>query len=101
MHLLLTHIATHPHLALLVVFGVALAESLALIGTLVPAGVVMFSAGALIGAGSLDMWTTLAVAALGAVSGDALSYERGRLGNDRLRGWPPFARYAPLMARGE
>lgn len=101
MHLLLTHIAVHPHLALLVVFVVALAESLALIGTLVPAGVVMFSAGALIGAGSLDMWTTLAVAALGAVCGDALSYELGRSGNNWLRGWPPFERYAPVMARGE
>lgn len=101
MHLLVTHIATHPHLALLVVFGVALAESLALIGTLVPAGVVMFSAGALIGAGSLDVWATLAIAALGAVCGDSLSYELGRSGNDRLRSWKAFARYAPLMARGE
>ena len=59
-------------------FVVACAESLAMVGAVVPAAIVMFAAGALIGTGALDLWTTLAAAVGGAVLGDGLSYELGR-----------------------
>lgn len=101
MHALLDYIALHPSGALLAVFLVAFAESIVLVGTLVPAGVTMFAAGALIGAGALDMWATLGIAALGAVGGDGLSYEAGRHWNEQIRAWGPLARRAALIERGE
>ena len=53
--LLLAVAGRHPMAALLVIALVACAESLAIVGTLVPAGVVMFAAGALVGHGSLHL----------------------------------------------
>jgi len=101
MHALLNDIAIHPHWVLLVVFLVALAESLLLIGTLVPAGIVMFTAGALIGAGALNVWLTLGIAAVGAVIGDGLSYEVGRAYYQRLRTWQFVKRRSAMIDRGE
>ena len=101
MHALLDYIALHPTGALLAVFLVAFAESIVLVGTLVPAGVAMFAAGALIGAGALDLWVTLGIAALGAIGGDGLSYEAGRRWNTQIRAWGPLARRTALLERGE
>lgn len=101
MHALLNSIAAHPHGVLLVVFLVAFAESVAFIGTFVPAGIVMFTAGALIGTGALNGWVTLGIAALGAVAGDGLSYELGRRYSGRIRTWPISNRYAAVIDRGE
>ncbi|MDE1953814.1 MAG: hypothetical protein KGJ16_13715 [Betaproteobacteria bacterium] len=41
MHALLNGLSGHPYLVLSVVFGVACAESLAVVGTFVPAGIVI------------------------------------------------------------
>lgn len=101
MHALLNDIAVHPHWILLVIFLVAFAESLVLIGTLVPAGIVMFTAGALIGAGVLNVWLTLSIAAFGAVAGDGLSYEVGRAYYERFRTWQFVQRRSAMLNRGE
>ncbi|WP_034301990.1 bifunctional DedA family/phosphatase PAP2 family protein [Herbaspirillum sp. RV1423] len=101
MHALLNDIAIHPHWILLVVFLVAFAESLVLIGTLVPAGIVMFTAGGLIGAGVLNIWLTLGIAAVGAMAGDGLSYEAGRTYYERLRTWQFVKRRTAVIDRGE
>lgn len=99
MHALLSSIAAHPSWVLFVVFLVAFAESVALVGSLVPAGVIMFSAGALIGIHALDLWATLGIAVLGAIAGDGLSYELGRRHGDRIKSWPAFQRYSALIDR--
>ena len=65
-HAWLGAIGAHPALVLAIVFVTAGAEAIALVGTFVPAGAVMFAAGTLIGAGALDGWTTIGVAAAGA-----------------------------------
>jgi membrane protein DedA with SNARE-associated domain/membrane-associated phospholipid phosphatase len=101
MHALLNDIAIHPHWVLLAVFLAAFVESLVLIGTLVPAGLVMFTAGALIGAGALNVWLTLSIAAIGAVAGDGLSYEVGRKYYERLRTWQFVKRRTTIIDRGE
>ncbi|WP_446900770.1 VTT domain-containing protein [Burkholderia sp. YIM B11467] len=94
-------IGAHPLLVLTVVFVTACAEAIALIGTVVPAGAVMFAAGALIGAGALDGWTTIGVAAVGAVIGDGISYELGRRYRGVIRNaWARFG-YAAAYTRGE
>ena len=98
---MLNTLGSHPQLALLVVALVAFAESVAIIGTFVPAAIVMFTAGALVGNGSLDLWQTLACAAFGAILGDAVSYELGRRQEARIRAWPMFRRHDKAVARGE
>jgi membrane protein DedA with SNARE-associated domain/membrane-associated phospholipid phosphatase len=101
MHAWLVGIAAHPALVLSVVFGVACAESLAIVGTLVPAGIVMFAAGAMIGAGALDVWPTLGIAALGAIAGDGISFELGRRHAGDVRIWWADHGQAAAWARGE
>lgn len=101
MHAWLSTIGAHPTIALALVFGVACAESLAIVGTLVPAGIVMFAAGALIGAGVLDAWVTLLIAALGAVAGDGLSYELGRRYRAEVKTWWTQKGHAAAYERGE
>lgn len=101
MHAWLASIGAHPGLVLVIVFGVACAESLAVVGTFVPAGIVMFAAGALIGAGILDGWVTLGVAALGAVAGDGISYELGHRYAREVRTWWVEKGHEAGWARGE
>jgi membrane protein DedA with SNARE-associated domain/membrane-associated phospholipid phosphatase len=98
---LLDAAARAPGLALLLIGAVAFAESLAVVGTVVPAAVVMFGAGALVGHGTLGLAVTLAVAAAGAIAGDGLSYELGRHREQRMRGSALLARHATAMAKAE
>ena len=100
-HAWLSAIGAHPALVLAIVFATACAEAIALIGTVVPAGAVMFAAGTLIGAGALDGWTVVGVAAAGAIVGDGISYELGRHYGGAIRnGWVRLG-YADAYARGE
>jgi membrane protein DedA with SNARE-associated domain/membrane-associated phospholipid phosphatase len=101
MHALLNDIALHPNWVLLVVFLVAFSESIVLVGTLVPAGVVLFTAGALIGTGAVNVWATLGIAAIGAVCGDGLSYEVGRKYYEQIKTWGLFQRRTALVERGQ
>ncbi|NTX31318.1 VTT domain-containing protein, partial [Burkholderia pyrrocinia] len=94
-------IGAHPLLVLAIVFVTACAEAIALVGTVVPAGAVMFAAGALIGAGALDGWTTIGVAAVGAVVGDGISYELGRHYRGVIRNAWTRLGYAAAYSRGE
>lgn len=74
---LLEWVRHNPQYAGLVVFAMALAESLAIVGMLVPGVVILFGAGSLIGAGVLDFWSMCAWAVAGAIIGDGLSYWLG------------------------
>lgn len=75
---LLAWIGANPQHAGWVVFLVSLAESLAIVGVLVPGVVILFGAGALVGAGVLDFWSLCLWAIAGAIIGDGLSYQLGR-----------------------
>src|SRR4051794_1875779 len=75
---LIARAGQHPQLVLAAVALVAFAESLAVVGTFVPAAVVLFAAGVLAGHGTPPLGLTLVVAIIGAVAGDGLSYELGR-----------------------
>jgi undecaprenyl-diphosphatase len=76
-HQLVDWISANPEWAGLVVFSMSLAESLAVVGVLIPGVVILFGAGVLIGSGVLDFWTLCAWAAAGAIIGDGLSYWLG------------------------
>lgn len=75
---LLAWIGANPEHAGWVVFLVSLAESLAIVGVLVPGVVILLGAGALIGSGVLDFYAMSAWAVAGAILGDGLSYQLGR-----------------------
>ena len=92
---------THPALAGLVIFLVACAESLVVVGVMVPGIAFMLGVGALVGLGALDLWPTLAWATLGAVVGDGVSYWVGRHYDRQLRTIWPFTKHPELLPRGE
>ena len=100
-HPLLAWITQHTYYAGIVVFIIALAESLALVGLLIPGTVIMFGIGVLVATGAMNLWATLAWAATGAIVGDGISYWLGHRYREQLRLRWPFSRYPQLLTRGE
>ena len=70
-------IQQYPTWAGVIVFLVAMIESLAIIGFIVPGVAIMFAIGALISNGTLDLISTVIWAAAGASIGDGLSFYLG------------------------
>ncbi len=101
LHSLVAWIRQYPAASGAFVFAAAMLESLVLVGVLVPGAALMLGAGALIALGALDLWSTLAWAAAGAVAGDGLSFWIGHHYRERLRQLWPFARFSGLLHRGE
>jgi len=93
-------IALHPHYAGLTVFLIAMAESLAVVGLLVPGVAMMFAAGALVGTGALAFAPTCGYAIAGAVVGDGISFWLGWRYRDQLVSLWPFTRYPGMIDRG-
>lgn len=98
---LLNWAQSHPQWATAIIFVVAMAESLVIVGVLVPGALMMLGAGALIALGVLDFWTTFLAAVAGAIVGDGLSYLIGYFYKDQLRQLWPFSRYPTMIQRGE
>jgi membrane protein DedA with SNARE-associated domain/membrane-associated phospholipid phosphatase len=94
-------VSVHPHLTGLIVGLIACAEALAFIGLLVPGAALMLAAGALVGAGLMEFWSTFAWAVGGAVLGDGVSYWLGHHYRERLRVVAPLRRHPEWLARGE
>jgi undecaprenyl-diphosphatase len=94
-------IAQHNSWTLAVVFLVALAESLAVVGLAVPGAAAMVAAGAFIALGALEFWPTLLVATAGAITGDGISFWLGHRYRDRIRSVWPFRRHPDWLTRGE
>lgn len=93
--------AAHPARAAALVFVAAAAESLAIIGAIVPGTAIIIAVGALVALGHLNLWAILAATAAGAILGDGLSYWIGHRHRDRLRNMWPFSRRPELLERGE
>ncbi|HSW69685.1 MAG TPA: phosphatase PAP2 family protein [Gammaproteobacteria bacterium] len=98
---ILQWINAHPELAGLATFGISTAESVAIIGTIIPGTVMMTAIGTLAGAGIIPLWQTLIWAILGAIVGDGISYWLGRHFNERLPYLWPFRKYPALLENGE
>ena len=97
---MLAWISEHSAWAGFIVFSIALSESLAIVGLIMPGAMLMFGAGALIGANVLPLWPIMGMAALGAMVGDGLSYWLGRHYKVHLRSIWPFRAYPGLVNRG-
>lgn len=98
---LLEWLQQHTVVSLIIVFLVALGESLAFVGLLVPGAVLMVGFGALVALGYLSFWPTTLSAVLGAIVGDGLSYWLGAHYNQRLATFWPFSRHPELLAKGQ
>jgi membrane protein DedA with SNARE-associated domain/membrane-associated phospholipid phosphatase len=92
---------SHPQLSGLVTFIISAAESVAIIGTIVPGSVMMTAIGTLAGAGIIPLWATIVWAILGAIVGDGISYWVGHYFKDRLRRVWPFRDYPNILDTGE
>ncbi|WP_462320634.1 bifunctional DedA family/phosphatase PAP2 family protein [Halochromatium sp.] len=97
---LLDWIGANPAWAYLAVFLVAFAESVAVVGIIVPGVMILFGAGALIASGELAFWPTASLAIAGAISGDSLSYWIGVRYRSRIRSHWPFNRHPRPLDRG-
>lgn len=100
-HTIAQWVTFHPAATYLLVFVVALCESLALVGLLIPGTVIMIFIGALAGSGAISVPFTLLTAMAGAVAGDGLSYWLGRRYHAGLKSFRLFHRYPQIWSRGE
>ncbi len=97
---LLDWVSLHPLWAGIVVFLVSMAESLAIIGLVVPGVAIMFAIGALIATGAIDFWLAFSCAVAGAVVGDGLSFWLGHSLQGRAATTWPFSRHPETLEKG-
>ncbi|MCH8499207.1 MAG: bifunctional DedA family/phosphatase PAP2 family protein [Marinobacter sp.] len=101
LHQLADFLAQEPAWISGAIFAIAMAESLVVVGLILP-GVVMLSAvTALAAKAGIPLGEVLIWAAAGAIVGDALSYWLGRILGYRINGLWPFSRHPALLSRGE
>ncbi len=100
-HPLMEWVAVHPNRAGIIIFLIAMIESLVIVGVLVPGAALLFGVGALIGIGTLELWPTLAWAAAGAIAGDGISFWLGYHYREQLHHIWPFKNHPKLFSRGE
>ncbi|WP_029077312.1 bifunctional DedA family/phosphatase PAP2 family protein [Kaistia adipata] len=98
---LVDFIAAHPHWAGLLVFVTAMAESIAVVGMIVPGSAILIAIGAVAGLGDLSLWPVLVWATLGAIAGDGLSYWLGHRYKERIRTIPALRARPELFTKGE
>lgn len=98
---ILQWINEHPEMAGIATFLISAAESVAIIGTIVPGTVMMTAIGTLAGSGVMPLWSTIMWAILGAIVGDGISYWLGFHFKDRLHYVWPFKKYPNVLATGE
>ena len=94
-------ISAHPLAAGALIFIVAFCDAVIVLGIVVPALPLLFAVGTLIGLGHVNGPYAVASAALGAFTGDGMSYWIGRRWGPQLRTRGPFARWPQWLERGE
>lgn len=98
-HAFLDWVAAHPGPALALLFFISALDAIFIVGAFVPAGVLLFGVGALIGLDRLELWPAVILAASGAVLGDALSFWLGRRYGERLFEHRWLSRYPEALSR--
>jgi membrane protein DedA with SNARE-associated domain len=90
-------VGQNPKWALAVTFLAAIVEAVAIVGTVVPGTFIVMGIAGVAAASGQPMLPFLALAVLGAVIGDFLSYWVGFRFRFTVRGWWPFARQPRIM----
>jgi undecaprenyl-diphosphatase len=100
LNLITQWVVNYPLWSGAIIFAVAMVESLAIVGIIVPGVAIMFAIGTLISNGTLDMFTTTLWAAAGASFGDGLSFALGKLYKEKIYtvGW--FERHPEVLKKG-
>jgi len=100
-HEIVAFVRDHSEWAAPIVFGLAFGESLAFISLLIPAWAALVAMGALIKTGGLSFWPVWIAGALGAATGDWLSYWIGLKLEYSVQHIWPLSRHPDLIPRGE
>lgn len=98
---LLHWVEMHPLWSGVTIFLVAMVESMAIVGLIVPGVAIMFGIGALISAGAIEFWYAFTWAVAGAVVGDVSSFLLGFHFRERISGIWPFTRYHESLEQGQ
>ncbi len=96
----LAFIKLHKGAAAPIVFVLAMGESVAFVSLLLPATVMLWGVGAMIGAGLLDFWPICIAAVIGAGLGDWFSFWLGSFFREPIAHLWPLSRYPELLPRG-
>ncbi len=92
-------IQNHEAWAAPIVFALSFCESFAFVSLVVPATVILFGVGGLIGASGIAFWSVWIAAAFGAFVGDWLAYELALHFKDQIVHWWPLSRNPALLSR--
>ncbi|OGO95191.1 MAG: hypothetical protein A3F10_01100 [Coxiella sp. RIFCSPHIGHO2_12_FULL_42_15] len=87
----------HPYYGLLFAFLVAFAESLPILGTLIPGSITMTFIGIVVGRNLMPIGMTLLLATVGALVGDMIGYLIGKHYKERLHDVWPFRKHEKLL----
>ena len=94
-------LTAHPHVAYLVVFLLALSESIPIIGVVIPGTAVILALSTLVPSGVLLLWPLLIAATSGAIAGDGFSFWLGHRYHREILGLWPLNRNPELIERSE
>ncbi|MDF1653482.1 MAG: VTT domain-containing protein [Coxiellaceae bacterium] len=100
-HAILAYVSNHPNWGIAFAFLISFAESLPLIGTIIPGSVTMTAVGTLIGARALPAVPTLMWASVGAFCGDCIGYYLGKYCDNFIRNMWPFSKHPKWIKKGE
>lgn len=98
---ILLFVRIHEAWAAPIVFILAFGESLVLVSLVLPATVILFGVGGLIGASGIGFWPIWLAAALGAAIGDWVSFWLGCHYHVAIGTVWPLSRHPDLLPRGE
>ncbi|MGL6213834.1 bifunctional DedA family/phosphatase PAP2 family protein [Billgrantia desiderata] len=96
----LQQLAPSPEMLLFIVGAIALLESLALVGLLLPGVVLITAAASLAGHQDMALASLLLAAFIGAVLGDGISFALGYSQRERVTRLWPLSRHPEWLARG-
>lgn len=94
-------VQAHEAWAVPVCFLLAFGESLAFLSLLLPATVILFGIGGLLGASGISFWPVWLAAGVGSTLGYALSYWIGLYFKDDVHTWWPFRSRPEMLPRGQ
>lgn len=94
-------IHANPHWGSIITFFVAFAESLAVIGTIVPGSITMTAIGVMVGTAVLPLTSTFFWATTGALAGDYLGYWIGKNYSTQIRASKWLQRKRHWIEKGE
>lgn len=94
-------LSAHPEWSAIITFLISFAESLAIVGAIIPGTLTMTILGILAGTGVIRIDHTLIAATLGAVAGDWGSYLLGYHYSDRITAIWPFRKYPNWLVYGK